>query len=354
MSRLWRTGSGDPLPPHLYPYARYDHEMWWYRLIPPGASSLGTALISAFLGIAGSQASRGGRMARVTVRHSALAVLVALVWGLNFVALAVGLAQVPPLLFLAIRFVLVVFPAILFVRKPALPWRSILLIGTFISLGQFSLLYVGLYLGMPAGLSSLVLQTQVLLTIAIAAVWLHEKPTRRQLAGVVLGGVGLTVIAVGRGLTAPVLSLFVLVLAATSWAIGNVLTRQAGRVSGLGLTVWGGIVVPIPAVALSLIVEGPTAIWAGLGHFGWTALASTLYTAWLSSLVGYGIWNTLLAHHEVSRVTPYAMLVPVFGMSAAYVFLAERPYALELTGGALLLAGVAVTAGIRRAPVASR
>ena len=176
----------------------------------------------------------------------------------------------------------------------------------------------------------------MLLTVVIAAVWLRERPSLLQRAGVALGGAVLVIIAVGRGLSAPLLPLVVLVLAAVSWGIGNVLTRRAGaltgRGSGLGLTVWSGLVVPLPALALSLVFEGPAAIGAALGHLQWQALASTAYTAYLSSLVGYGVWNTLLGRYPVAKVTPFAMLVPVFGMAAAAVVFGERPHALELAG----------------------
>jgi len=285
-------------------------------------------------------------------RDTALAVLVALLWGTNFVAIRTGLDSVPPLLFLAVRFVVVCVPAVFLVRRPALPWRDLALIGLFTSLGQFALMYVSLHLGMPPGLASLVLQAQVLLTVVIAAVWLRERPSAAQRVGVALGGAGLLTIAAGRGLSAPLLPLVVLVLAAVSWAIGNVLTRRAGALgpgSGLGVVVWSGLVVPLPALALSLLLEGPDAIGHALTHVQWPALVSTAYTAYLSSLVGYGIWNTLLARYPVARVTPFAMLVPVFGMAAAGLVYAERPHPLELVGGVLLIGGVAVAVLRRRA-----
>jgi O-acetylserine/cysteine efflux transporter len=278
-------------------------------------------------------------------RDTALAVLVALIWGANFVAIRTGLDSVPPLLFLAVRFVVVCIPAVFFVRRPNVPWRDLALIGLFTSLGQFALMYLALHLGMPPGLSSLVLQAQVLFTVVIAAVWLRERPSTAQRLGVALGGAGLLTIAAGRGLSAPLLPLVVLVLAAVSWAVGNVLTRRAGSVTpgaGLAVTVWSGLVVPLPALALSFAFEGPAAIGAALGHVQWPAVVSTAYTAYLSSLVGYGIWNTLLSRHPVARVTPFAMLVPVFGMAAAAVAFGERPSTLELAGGVVLLAGVAV------------
>jgi len=285
-------------------------------------------------------------------RDTALAVLVALIWGTNFVAIKTGLESVPPLLFLAIRFVVVCVPAVFFVRRPDLPWRDIILIGAFVSLGQFALMYLSLHLGMPPGLASLVLQAQVLLTVLIGAAWLRERPTLAQRVGVALGAAGLATIAFGRGLSAPVLPLLVLVLAAVSWAVGNVLTRRVARgegvTAGLGLTVWSGLVVPLPALLLSLVVEGPDAIAQALAQVSWPAVASTAYTAYLSSLVGYGIWNTLLSRYRVATVTPFAMLVPVFGMTAAALAFSERPSLLELVGGAVLLGGVAVAVVRRR------
>jgi O-acetylserine/cysteine efflux transporter len=275
-------------------------------------------------------------------RDTALAVLVALLWGTNFVAIRIGLDTVPPLLLLAIRFVVVCLPAVFLVPRPEVRWRDLALIGLFMSLGQFALVYVALWLGMPPGLSSLVLQAQVLLTVVIAAAWLRERPSRLQQVGVGLGVVGLTTIAVGRGLAAPVLPFVVVVLAATSWAVGNVLARRAETASGLGLTVWSGLVVPVPALALSLLVDGPGAVVDAVHHLAWPAVASTAYTAYLASLVGYGIWNSLLARHPVARVTPFAMLVPVFGMAAAALAFGERPGGMELVGGLVLLVGVAV------------
>jgi O-acetylserine/cysteine efflux transporter len=288
----------------------------------------------------------------VNLRHSFLATLVAVLWGVNFVAIDLGLhangREVPPLLFVAMRFVLVVFPLIFFIRKPDVSWKAIIGVGFFMSAGQFGLLYVAMALGMPAGLASLVLQAQVLLTVLLAAVFLGERPSRRQLAGVVLGIAGLTVVALGRSAVAPLLPLIIVLGAALSWAAGNVIARQAKAASGLGLVVWSGAVVPLPLAGLSLLVDGPDAVLGTLGDLQPVTLLSALYTAVFGSLVGYGIWNRLLAHYPSSAVVPFTLLVPVVGMSAAWLVLGEVPTPAELLGGLLLLGGVAtavLTAG---------
>lgn len=284
-------------------------------------------------------------MILVNLRHSALAVLVAVLWGVNFVAIDLGLhangRDVPPLLFVAFRFLLVVFPFILFIRKPNVSWKAIIGVGLFMSAGQFGLLYLGMALGMPAGLASLVLQAQVLFTVLIAARFLGERPRRRQMLGVVLGLAGLGVVAVGRSAVAPILPLMIVLAAALSWAIGNVVARHSKAASGLGLVVWSGAIVPLPLAGLSLVVDGPDAVWATITDLQMPTILSAIYTAVFASLIGYGIWNRLLTLYPSSDVVPFTLLVPVVGMTAAWLVLDEIPTAPEIMGGLILLVGVA-------------
>jgi drug/metabolite transporter (DMT)-like permease len=288
----------------------------------------------------------------VSRRDCLLAALVAGVWGFNFVVIEWGMGDVPPLLFVAVRFVAVLVPAILLVPRPAAPWRTVLAVGAFMSLGQFGLLYSAMAAGMPAGLAGLVLQAQVVLTILIAATVLRERPTRGQLIGVGLGAVGLLVVGFGRSGHVPLLALALCLLAALSWAVGNVVSRASGVTGGLPLTVWSAVVVPVPLAVLSLAVDGPGSFAAAADAFGWHALVSTVYTAGLASLVGYGIFNGLLSRNPSASVVPWIMLVPPVAIGSAWMLLDERPTAAELVGGAMLVAGVLVAltrAGLPRA-----
>lgn len=253
----------------------------------------------------------------MTRKHTLMALLVVVIWGLNFLAIDFGLDGVPPLLFLAMRFTLVVIPAIFFVKPPQIGWRNILLIGGFLSLGQFALLYIALALGMPPGLASLLHQSQVVLTVLVSLAVLRERPTRRQVIGIAVGMIGLTIVVIGHGQAAPWLPVVVLLLGSLSWAIGNVLSRRAKAASSVSLVIWSGAVVPIPAFLLSLAIDSPPVVFDALAHLSWTAIASTVYTAGLASLVGYGIWNHLLARYPTSAVVPFTLLVPVVGIIAA-------------------------------------
>ena len=178
------------------------------------------------------------------------------------------------------------------------------------SLGQFGLLYLSMAAGMPPGLAALVLQAQVIFTVVIAAGVLRERPTAAQVAGITLGTVGLVVVGVGRGGHVTAAALALCLLAALSWGIGNVVSRASGVTGGLSLTVWSAVVVPVPLLALSLLLDGPGAVATALAGFSWQAVLSTLYTAGLASLVGYGIFNSLLSRNASAYVVPWVLLAP--------------------------------------------
>ncbi len=277
------------------------------------------------------------------LKDQPLAVLVVVIWGTNFVVVDEGLDGVPPLLFVAMRFVVVLLPAVFLVKRPAARWQDVALVGAFMSFGQFGLLYLALAAGMPPGLASLVLQAQVLFTVLIATLSLGERPTRRQVVAIGIGAVGLAVVGFGRSATTPLVALLLTLAAALSWAIGNVLSRRIRSASGLSLTVWSAVWVPVPMFLLSLVVDGPDEVGHALTHLPATAIWATFYTAYLASLVGYGTWNLLLGRHPAAAVVPFALLVPVVGMLAAWLVQGETPNLAETVGGVLLLVGVAAT-----------
>jgi O-acetylserine/cysteine efflux transporter len=279
---------------------------------------------------------------------SLVACLTATIWGINFVVIDEGIGHVPPLTFAAIRFTAVALPAVFFVKRPAARAVDIAQVGLFMSVGQFGLLYSALHLGMPPGLASLVLQAQVILTVLIAVVQLGERPKPATMAGIAVGTVGLGVVALGRTSATPALGLVLTLGAALSWALGNVAARRVGSASGLSLTVWSATVVPLPLLAMSLLIDGPQQVGHAVAHLPTSALLSTAFTAYLASLVGYGIWNTLLARYPAALVAPFALLVPPVGIATAWIVQGERPGPAEVLGGVLLLAGVAVTTRSRR------
>lgn len=271
-----------------------------------------------------------------------LALLVIVVWGLNFVVIKVGLHGMPPMLMGALRFMLAAFPAILFVRRPQVPLRWMLAYGMTISLGQFAFLFYAMYVGMPAGLASLVLQSQAFFTLFFAALFLGERLRRSNLFGLLVAAAGLALIGL-QGDQAMTLAGFALTIAAASmWALGNVVTRKLGKVNLVGLVVWGSLIPPLPFLGLSLWLEGPQVIGDSLRHFSLDSALVLAYLAFGATLLGYGLWSRLLSRYPASQVAPFSLLVPVVGISSSAVLLGERLGALQMAGAALVMVGLLI------------
>jgi O-acetylserine/cysteine efflux transporter len=289
-------------------------------------------------------------MGRMPARSIVLLVLVTAVWGVNFVVIHVGLDHFPPLLFNALRFTCMALPAVFLVGRPRVPWRIVLAFGFLLGVVKFGLLFVSLDLGMPAGLSSLLLQLQVVFTIVFAGFVLHERPRREQVAGASIAFAGLAVIGIDRAASAPIVPFLLILAAAAAWGVTNVMTRMAQPPEPLAMLVWASLVPPIPLLGLSLLFEGPGEIGDALASADPTGLAALAFVALAAGLFGFAAWTTLLKRHTAASVTPFALLVPVFGMASAAVFLGERPSALELGGAVLICAGLAATLLPARAP----
>jgi O-acetylserine/cysteine efflux transporter len=279
----------------------------------------------------------------VPLRHTVLAVAVVVLWGLNFVAIDVGLETFPPLLFVALRYALTAFPAVLVTRSPGVAVRWVVAIGLFISVGQFGLLFVGIHAGMPAGLSSLVIQVQAVFTLVLAMMLLGERPARIQLVGAGVAFTGLALIALGRAESVPLVALLLVIGAAASWGAGNICTRVARPPNAFGLLVWSSLVAPVPLLVLSLTIEGPRAAERAFGNANWGAVLSLLYVVGPATLFGWGAWTWLLARHPASSVAPFALLAPVAALLSTWLLRGEQPTAAELAGGAVILAGLVLT-----------
>ena len=274
-----------------------------------------------------------------------LILAVILVWGVNFVVIKVGVADVPPLMLGGLRFLLAAFPALLFLRPPKVPLRLYLLYGMTISVGQFSLLFTAIHVGMPTGLASLVLQSQAFFTMVFAAFWLKERWQANQLAGLVLAGGGLMLIGSAHGLSMPLAGFVLTVAAAAMWACGNIVTRAVGRygpMNQLAFVVWASLVPPLPLLLLSAWIEGPQAMATALTHFSWSAMGAVAYLAWAATLFGYGVWTALLSRYPANRIAPFSLLVPLVGQTTGWIVFGEVLKPIHFAGGALLMAGLLV------------
>jgi O-acetylserine/cysteine efflux transporter len=279
--------------------------------------------------------------------HILLGILVAAIWGFNFVVLKVALVDVPPMLLTALRFLFSCLPVFIFAKPAGMKVRDMMAVGLCTFLGQYIFLFVAMKQGMPAGLSSVTLQLQVFITILLSIVLLGEKLKARQVIGSALALVGLGTIAatVGQGTTIPLLAMVFIVCAAATWAYGNLVIHRAGPLAQFGSlqgVAWASLVPILPAFALSLMFEGPDSwveAWHNLHPITVAALA---FTVVFSTWIGFSIWSKLLASYPAGTAAPFALLVPVFGALSGYLFLGETFSAQRGVGAVMIFVGLAI------------
>ena len=279
----------------------------------------------------------------------AKALVVVVVWGLNFVVMKWGLATLSPLVLCALRFLAASLPFLLFVRPPRhLSWGVMAAYGLVQGVGQFGLLFTGMQLGMPAGMSSVVLQTQAFITMLMAAALLGETPHRWQWLGlcIAIGGLVFIGAAHGDGASGMTLAGFLLTVgAAAMWAGSNLLTRVAARqgpYEPVSFIVWSSVFPIVPLLLLACVVDGTEAVGQQLRGLGGRELGVVAYLALLSTLLGYGLWTRLLQRYAASTVAPLSLLVPVVGLLSAMLLLGERPTAWQWMGTLGVLAGMVI------------
>lgn len=280
--------------------------------------------------------------AGLPLSHALLALAVVFVWGTNFAIIRIALDVMPPLAMATLRFVFALLPAALILPRPKVPWRDLALYGVLIGAGQFGLLFVAMQGRISPGLASLVVQTQVFFTIGLAMAVARERLQPFQVVALLLAAAGLVTIALHvDGQTTP-LGLLMVLGAALSWAGGNMVSRRAGRVNMLAYVVWASLFSVPPLLLLSLLVEGPQRIAHGLQQAGWGTWAAVLWQSVGNTLFGYAAWGWLLLKHPAATVAPWALLVPVFGMATASLWLGEPLPPWKIGAAALVVAGLAL------------
>ncbi len=275
-------------------------------------------------------------------RDILLALLVVVLWGLSFIAIKLGVGLVPPLLLTALRYVFAALPAVFFIRPPKVKLQLLFAYGISIGVLQFGTVFVAIKLGMPAGLSSLVIQMQAFFTIGLAALFLGERLGRYQTIGAAVALLGIALIATERLSGAALLPLLLTLAAAVFWGVGNIVTKRAGQIDMLAFVAWSSLVAPIPLLAASLLTEGAAADWAALTHPTWLLVGVVLFMGIGATLVGFGLWSVLLKRYPASTVAPFSLLVPVVGIGASVVLLHESLSPLEAGGCAVIFIGLMI------------
>jgi len=285
------------------------------------------------------------------ITHQLLAVFVALIWGTNFVFIELGLNDLPPFLFASLRFAFAALPLVFFLPRPKVPWRYLIAYGVFIGFGQFGLLFWVMGSHISPGLASLVIQVQAVFTILLALMLFKETIRWPQIAALVVSFVGILLIAVQGNTDATPIGLAVILIAALSWAAGNLVVKRSGKVHIIAFLAWSSLFAVPPLALMSYYLEGPILITQSLASATWHAWAIVLWQTIGNTLIGYGLWNLLLQRHAAALVAPWALLVPVFGMAASGVFLYEAMPWWKWVAAILIIAGLVINLRSTKTPL---
>jgi O-acetylserine/cysteine efflux transporter len=282
-----------------------------------------------------------------------LAVLVAVIWGLAFVASRIALDEFSPALMTTLRFAIAAVPC-LFVARPKVSWPVLISISFTLFLGQFLAQAYGIANGVPVGLSSVIVQSQALFTIGFAAIAFRELPTRPQTIGIGVATLGLLMICGTVGYDFSVGAFAVLMICPISFAIGNLLLRRAQGVRMFDLFAWLCLVAAIPLLVLTLLTDGPRATGHALLHMSLTGLVCMLALGGISTSIAYWLWGRLLRDYPAAQVVPFALLVPFVGAAASSIVFGERFGPLRLSGMVIVVCGIAIMLLSKRSQAVSK
>jgi len=283
-----------------------------------------------------------------TPRDLALILLVVAIWGFSFVPIKLGLREIPPFALAALRFLFAAVPLVFFVRRPRIPLLLIVAYGGAIGVFQFGLLFLGMKLGMPAGLSSLVIQLQVFFTIGLGIAFLGDRLHTQNAVGAVIATVGVVVLAAYKlreGASAPFTGLLLVVAAAVAWAAGNVVAKRAAKdhaADMFALVVWSSLVPPLPLALVSYAFEGGTLAWQAVRDASAFTWGCVLFLSFAATLFGFASWARLLHRYPTALVAPFGLLIPVSGLASGWLFLGESLSPVQFAGVLLVLAGLVV------------
>lgn len=276
------------------------------------------------------------------IAHLLLLLLVIIIWGLNFIFVKLGLEEISPLLLCALRFFLASIPAVFFIKPPAVPLRIVAAYGLVMFGLQFGFVFIGMNVGMTPGMASLIMQVQVFFSMFFAVLLLGERPSIGQVVGALVSFMGIGLVAMHFDSNVSLLGFILILAAAASWGVGNLITKKIKTTNLISVVVWGSFVACLPMFILSLIFEGPQSIVTSYNHLTWKGIGSLLYIVYASTWVGYGIWNWLIGRYPVGMIVPFTLLIPVVGILSSVLILGEPFQLWKLVSGLLVISGLCI------------
>ncbi|WLG90517.1 EamA family transporter [Pseudomonas cucumis] len=275
-------------------------------------------------------------------KHLVLAILVTLVWGVNFPITKLGLRSIDPFVLTGIRFALAAIPLVFFIKRPAIKFSYVAAYGFIFGLGMWGVINYGIQVGVSPGIASLIIQLSVFFTMGWGALLFKEKLRGAQLIGALLALVGLEgIISTQQGEHA-ILGVLLIVLSAVAWSVGNVIIKKSGVKEIFSFMVWASLFPPIPLFFIAWLMQGAAPFEHLQSSLDFTAVLSIVFQVYLATHFAYWGWNSLLKLYPVSTVAPLSLLIPVFGIGSSMLIIGEHISTPNLISIVIIIMGLAV------------
>ena len=276
----------------------------------------------------------------MTRKDTFLAILITFIWGINFSVIKLGLGTIDPFFLAAIRFFLTAFPLIFFVPKPDVKMSVVALYGFLFGIGLWGVVNIGIYLGASAGVASLLLQLNAYFTIIFGFFLFAEKLSRFQLIGMAVSLFGLLLSIIYKEASSSVFSLLLVVLAALSMGLCNVIAKKSSPKNMLSFLVWSSLFSPLPLLLMAYVTNDSFSLVAAINGIDAMGMFSVLFQVYVTTLFGYWVWISLLKKYPISTVAPLSLMVPIFGFIGSVLLFNESMTMMKLVSSALILLGL--------------
>lgn len=271
-----------------------------------------------------------------------LGIIVMIVWGLNFSVIKMGVNEIDPLLLTAFRFTLAAFPALLFVKKPNVPWRYLIAYGWIFAIGVWGMATWSIDAGLSAGMASVLLQMNVAIGLFLGYFILKESLPFNKILGaaIALGGLLLSLTVTDGSVTQQ--GLFLILLAALAWSTASIIIKKSNTKQVFAFSLWAMACAPAPLFLIVYLQSGSDAFIQLPNQLNGHVIFSVLFQAYPVTLVGYWIWNRLLVSYPLTTVAPLTLLVPIFGLIGGVIFYQEEIGIIKLIASACVISGILI------------
>ena len=278
----------------------------------------------------------------MSTKHVVMAFIIVILWGLNFVTLKIAVLSLPPIFLAGLRFFLISFPWIFFVKKPKVSNKQFFSLPITLGVLQYSLLYYGMSTGLSVGLSSVILQTQSFFTVIMSAFLIKEKPSLNEIIGLIIGMLGVIILLTYNDGDFKLQAIFIILAAAMSWGVANIQLKNLGNINMVSFLIWISPLAAILLFIISFILEYDSLLKIDFSNIEIKVFLSIFYTAYISTVIGFTMWQYLLNKYKSIQITPYGLLVPVTGSFFGYIILNEVLEIYQIISGIIIIIGLMI------------